>query len=119
MSILFVEYPKCSTCKKAKKWLDEHQVAYEDRHIVEQNPTKAELKDWHARSGLPLKRFFNTSGLIYKNMQLKERLPEMGEGEQLMLLSSDGMLVKRPILIGDGFVLVGFKESEWAAELGI
>ena len=95
------------------------QISYDLRDIKLERPTLDELKTWYAKSGLPLKRFFNTSGLIYKNMQLKERLPEMAEGEQLMLLSSDGMLVKRPILIGDGFVLVGFKESEWAAELGI
>ena len=117
MSILFVEYPKCSTCKKAKKWLDEHQVAYEDRHIVEQNPTKAELKDWHARSGLPLKRFFNTSGNIYKEMSLKDKLPSMSEDEQLALLATDGMLVKRPLVVGDGFVLTGFKEAEWKEKL--
>ena len=99
--------------------MDGHGISYDLRDIKLERPTLDELKTWYAKSGLPLKRFFNTSGLIYKNMQLKERLPEMGEGEQLMLLSSDGMLVKRPILIGDGFVLVGFKESEWAAELGI
>ena len=117
MSILFVEYPKCSTCKKAKKWLDEHQVAYEDRHIVEQNPTKAELKDWHARSGLPLKRFFNTSGTVYKELSLKDKLPSMSEDEQLALLAADGMLVKRPLVVGNGFVLTGFKEAEWKEKL--
>lgn len=113
MSILFVEYPKCSTCKKAKKWLDEHQVAYEDRHIVEQNPTKAELKDWHARSGLPLKRFFNTSGMKYRELELKDKLPGMSEEEQYELLASDGMLVKRPLLVGEDFAILGFKEAEW------
>lgn len=113
MSILFVEYPKCSTCKKAKKWLDEHQVAYEDRHIVEQNPTKAELKDWHARSGLPLKRFFNTSGMKYRELELKDKLPGMSEEEQYKLLASDGMLVKRPLLVGEDFAIPGFKEAEW------
>ena len=117
--MLFLCYPKCSTCRKAQSWLDGHGISYELRDIKLNHPTAAELTVWYRKSGLPLKKFFNTSGLIYKNMQLKERLPEMGEGEQLMLLSSDGMLVKRPILIGDGFVLVGFKESEWAAELGI
>ena len=117
MSYLFLEYPKCNTCRNAKKWLDEHQVAYEDRHIVEQNPTKAELKDWHARSGLPLKRFFNTSGNIYKEMSLKDKLPSMSEDEQLALLATDGMLVKRPLVVGDGFVLTGFKEAEWKEKL--
>ena len=113
MSILFVEYPKCSTCKKAKKWLDEHQVAYEDRHIVVQNPTNAELKDWHARSGLPLKRFFNTSGMKYRELELKDKLPGMSEEEQYELLASDGMLVKRPLLVGEDFAIPGFKEAEW------
>lgn len=117
--MLLLCYLKCSTCQRAQRWLDGHGISYDLRDIKLERPTLDELKTWYAKSGLPLKRFFNTSGLIYKNMQLKERLPEMGEGEQLMLLSSDGMLVKRPILIGDGFVLVGFKESEWAAELGI
>lgn len=111
--MVFVEYPKCTTCQKAKKWLVEHQVEFEDRHIVEQNPTKEELKQWYAMSGLPLKRFFNTSGILYKEMKLKDRLPEMTEDEQLTLLSTDGMLVKRPILISDEQVLVGFKEKEW------
>lgn len=115
--ILFVEYPKCSTCQKAKRWLDEHGVAYTDRHIVTQNPTAAELADWHARSGLPLKRFFNTSGLKYKELGLAARLPALTEAEQLALLATDGMLVKRPILVADDFVLVGFKEADWAARL--
>ncbi len=115
--MLFVCYPKCTTCQKAQKWLDAHGVPYAFRHIKEENPTEAELRDWHARSGLPLKRFFNTSGLQYKALQLKDRLPEMSEDEQLALLASDGMLVKRPLLVSDDFVLVGFKEAEYAAAL--
>ena len=111
--VLFLEYPKCSTCKKAKKWLEEHQVNYDDRHIVEDNPTVEELKDWIGRSGLPLRRFFNTSGMKYRELQLKDRLPKMSEEEQLELLATDGMLVKRPLVIGDDFVLTGFKEKEW------
>lgn len=115
--MLFVEYPKCSTCQKAKRWLDEHGVAYTDRHIVQQNPTAAELAAWHAVSGLPLKRFFNTSGLKYKELGLAARLPSMSEAEQIALLATDGMLVKRPLVVGENFVLVGFKEAEWAAKL--
>lgn len=115
--MLFLEYPKCSTCKKAKKWLDENGKQYEDRHIVENNPTAEELKQWHEKSGLPLKRFFNTSGMKYRELQLKNRLPEMSEEEQYDLLASDGMLVKRPLIIGDDFVLVGFKEKEWEETL--
>ena len=115
--MLFIQYPPCSTCKKAKAWLDGHGVGYTDRHIKEQNPTYEELKQWHKISGLPLKRFFNTSGLLYKSLQLKERLPEMTEEEQLRLLSSDGMLVKRPILVADDRILVGFRESEWETML--
>lgn len=115
MSILFVEYPKCTTCQKAKKFLDERGVSYADRHIKDQNPTEAELREWHARSGLPLKRFFNTSGLQYKALGLKDKLPGMTEDEQFALLATDGMLVKRPILVGDSFVLTGFKEAEWSA----
>ena len=111
--MLFIQYPPCSTCKKAKAWLDGHGVGYTDRHIKEQNPTYEELKQWHKISGLPLKRFFNTSGLLYKSLQLKERLPEMTEEEQLRLLSSDGMLVKRPILVAEDRIFVGFRESEW------
>lgn len=111
--MLFVEYPKCSTCKKAKKWLDDHGFSYEDRHIVEENPTAEELKQWQAMSGLPLKRFFNTSGMLYRQMNLKERLPEMSEEEQFALLASDGMLVKRPVLVKGEKVLVGFREKEW------
>lgn len=113
MSILFIEYPKCSTCKKAKKWLDEMHVDYTDRNIVEENPTVQELKEWHQRSGLPLKRFFNTSGMKYRELELKDKLPEMSEEEQYELLASDGMLVKRPLLVGDSFVIPGFKEKEW------
>ncbi len=113
MKMLFIEYPKCTTCKKAKKWLDDHQIIYTDRHIKEENPTVEELKKWHSRSGLPLKRFFNTSGNRYKEMQLKDKLPDMSEEEQYELLASDGMLVKRPIIVTDDVVLTGFKESEW------
>ena len=111
--MLFIEYPKCTTCKRAKKWLDEHQVSYEDRHIVEDNPKAEELKKWIAKSGLPIKRFFNTSGMKYRDLGLKDRLPEMTEEEQIELLATDGMLVKRPLVIGDDFVLVGFKEEQW------
>lgn len=111
--MLFLEYPKCSTCQKARKWLDSHEVSYTDRHIVEENPTFEELKEWYGRSGLPLKRFFNTSGMLYKEMKLKEKLPDMSEEEQLQLLSTNGMLVKRPLLIDDNLVLTGFKEAEW------
>ena len=111
--MLFVEYPKCSTCQKAKKWLHERNVNLEDRHIVEDNPTLEELTMWHKKSGLPLKRFFNTSGLKYKELNLKEKLPKMSEEEQLALLATDGMLVKRPVLITDETVLTGFKEAEW------
>lgn len=111
--MLFVEYPPCSTCQKAKKWLDEKKIQYEDRHIKLEQPTYEELKAWYQRSGLPLKRFFNTSGLLYKSMELKSKLPTMTEEEQLRLLSTDGMLVKRPILITDRGVTTGFKETEW------
>lgn len=115
--MLFLEYPKCTTCQKAKKWLDTNGVAYEDRHIKEQNPGKEELKAWHEKSGLPLKKFFNTSGLLYKELKLKDKLPAMTEEEMYELLSADGMLVKRPLVIGDDFVLVGFKEAEWGEKL--
>lgn len=115
--VLFVEYPKCSTCQKAKKWLLENQVEFEDRHIVEDNPSKEELKVWYEKSGLPLKRFFNTSGMKYKELKLKDKLPAMTEEEQLELLASDGMLVKRPVLVGNDFVLTGFKEKEWTEKL--
>ena len=111
--MLFLEYLQCSACQKAKKWLDEHQISYEDRHIVENNPTFEELKDWYERSGLPLKKFFNTSGMLYKEMGLKDKLKDMSEDEQLKLLATDGMLVKRPLVIGDDFVLTGFREKEW------
>lgn len=111
--MLFLCYPKCTTCQKAQKWLEEHQVSYELRNIKEENPSYEELKKWHQASGLPLKRFFNTSGLMYKSMELKDKLPEMSEEEQLKLLAADGMLVKRPLLVGDGFVLTGFKEADW------
>ena len=116
--MLFLQYPPCTTCQKAKKWLDERGVTYTDRHIKEQNPTYEELKEWYAMSGLPLKRFFNTSGLLYKSMNLKERLPGMTEEEQLRLLASDGMLVKRPILVCAEKVTIGFKIAEWEAMLG-
>ena len=111
--LLFVQYPKCTTCQKAKAWLDEKGAAYDDRHIKEQNPTYEELREWHKKSGLPLRKFFNTSGLLYKSMQIKDKLPDMSEEEQLRLLATDGMLVKRPILVGENFVLVGFKPEIW------
>lgn len=113
MKTLFLEYPKCTTCRKAKKWLEEHQVDFEDRDIKEKNPTAEELTLWYKRSGLPLKRFFNTSGLLYKSMQLKDRLPDLNEEEQIALLAGDGMLVKRPLIIKDDTVLIGFRETEW------
>ena len=115
--MLFVEYPKCSTCQKAKKWLDSHGVVYVDSHIREENPTLEELKEWHRRSGLPLKRFFNTSGMLYREMGMKDRLPSMSEEEQYSLLASDGMIVKRPIVVGEDFILVGFREKEWETVL--
>lgn len=115
--MLFICYPKCSTCQKAKKWLDEHNIKYTERHIVEDNPTYEELKEWHKKSALPLKKLFNTSGLLYKEMQLKDKLPDMSEDEQLKLLATNGMLVKRPLVVGDDVVLVGFKEKEWADKL--
>lgn len=111
--MLFLCYPKCSTCQKAKKWLDGHHVAYTERHIVEDNPSYGELKEWYERSGLPLKKFFNTSGMLYKEMELKNKLPLMSEEEQLKLLATNGMLVKRPLIVTDDKVLVGFQESEW------
>ena len=111
--MLFIQYPPCSTCQKARKWLDAKAVGYEARNIKEQNPTYEELKAWYEMSGLPLKKFFNTSGLLYKSMNLKEKLPGMSEDEQLQLLASDGMLVKRPILVKDGMVLLGFQEARW------
>ena len=111
--MLFIQYPPCSTCKKAKSWLDAKNITYTDRHIKEQPPTYEELKLWYETSGLPLKRFFNTSGLLYKSLNLKERLPSMSEEEQLRLLSSDGMLVKRPIIVTEKGILTGFKEADW------
>lgn len=111
--MLFLCYPRCSTCQKAKKWLDEQGKEYVERHIVEDNPTYDELKSWYEISGLPLKKFFNTSGLMYKELQLKDKLPTMSEEEMLKLLATNGMLVKRPLLIKDEKVLVGFKEAEW------
>ncbi|HJB17096.1 MAG TPA: arsenate reductase family protein [Candidatus Blautia excrementipullorum] len=106
-------YRKCSTCRKALKWLEDHQVAFEERTIIEENPSYDELKEWYKRSGLPLKKFFNTSGMLYNQMNLKEKLKDMSEEEQLRLLATDGMLVKRPLVIGSDFVLTGFKEKEW------
>ncbi len=117
--MLFICYPKCSTCQKAKKWLDEHNVEYMERHIVESNPSYEELKLWHEKSGLALKKFFNTSGLLYKELQLKDKLPEMSEEEQLKLLATNGMLVKRPIVVEGDKVLVGFRESEWGNLFGV
>ena len=115
--MLFVYYPKCSTCQKAKKWLDENNFKYTERHIVEDNPTYEDLKDWYNRSGLPFKKFFNTSGLLYKDMKLKDKLPEMTEDEQLKLLATNGMLVKRPVVVNGDTVLLGFKEAEWNDKL--
>lgn len=115
--MVFLCYNKCTTCQKARKWLDEQGIAYEERPIKEQNPTAEELQQWHQRSGLPLKKFFNTSGLLYKSLGLKDKLASMSEQEQYDLLAADGMLVKRPMLIGDDFVLVGFRQPEWEAKL--
>ncbi len=112
--MLFIYYPKCSTCQKAKKWLDEHSIEYTERHIVEDNPTYDELKQWYEKSGFPLKKFFNTSGLLYKEMQLKDKLGDMSEEEQLKLLATNGMLVKRPLIVTEDSVLVGFKEAQWS-----
>ena len=117
--MVLVCYPKCTTCQKAKKWLEANNVAFEERNIKENNPAIEELKDWHKKSGLPLKKFFNTSGLLYKELKLKDKLPTMSEDEQFKLLASDGLIVKRPILISDGFVLVGFNETDWKTALGI
>lgn len=113
IEMLVLVYRKCSTCQKALKWLEEHQVDFEERAIVEQNPTYEELKSWYEKSGLPLKKFFNTSGLLYKDMGLKDKLIEMSEEEQLKLLATNGMLVKRPLVVGDDYVLTGFREKEW------
>ena len=115
--MLFIEYPKCSTCQRAKKWLDTRHITYTERHIVEENPTYDELKEWYERSGLPLKKFFNTSGMVYREMQLKDKLVTMSEEEQLKLLASNGMLVKRPLIVAEDKVLIGFKEAEWTEKL--
>ena len=115
--MLFLQYPPCSTCQKAKKWLEEQNISYTDRHIKENNPTYEELKLWHERSGLPLKKFFNTSGLLYKSLGLKDKLPAMSQEEQLRLLATDGMLVKRPLVVTENQILVGFREKEWEALL--
>ena len=115
--IEFICYPKCTTCQKAKKWLDDNKIEYKFRDIKEDNPSYEELSAWYKKSGLPLKKFFNTSGLLYKSMGLKDKLPNMSDEEQLKLLATDGMLVKRPILVGETVVLVGFKESEWSEKI--
>lgn len=115
--MIFLEYPPCSTCRKARKWLEERDIAFTARHIKEDNPTAEELQQWAEKSGLPLKRFFNTSGMLYRSLQLKERLPDMSEEAQLELLATDGMLVKRPILVLEDTVLVGFRESQWESVL--
>ena len=115
--MIFIEYPKCSTCKKAKKWLDDHNIKYEDRHIIDNNPTFDELKEWYHKSNLDIKRFFNTSGMLYKEMNLKDKLPNMNEYEMLEILSTNGMLVKRPLIISDDVILTGFKEKEWEDNL--
>lgn len=117
MSVLFIEYPSCSTCQRARKWLEERGIPHTSRHIKLDNPTQAELEEWHQRSGLPLKRFFNTSGQRYKELGLKDKLPQLSQQEQYALLASDGMLVKRPLLVGEDFVLVGFREAEWTQAL--
>ena len=113
MKNLFIEYPKCSTCQKAKKWLENNNISFEDRHIIEKNPTEEELTKWIQLSGKEIKRWFNTSGLKYKSLNLKDKLPNMSDKEKIKLLASDGMLVKRPILVNDKGILIGFKEAEW------
>ena len=115
--MLLICYPKCTTCQKAKKWLKANDIEYTERHIKDENPSRAELQEWHEKSGLPLKRFFNTSGLLYKEMKLKDKLSEMSEDEQYDLLATDGMLVKRPIIIDGDFITTGFKEKEWEENL--
>ena len=115
--MLVLVYHKCSTCQKALKWLDEHKIFFEARPIIEENPTYEELKEWYEKSGMPLKKFFNTSGMLYKQMNLKDKLPEMSEDEQLKLLATDGMLVKRPLVVGEDFVLTGFREKEWEEKI--
>lgn len=117
MSYLFIEYLKCSTCQKAKKWLENQNVNFETRHIVEETPKVEELQNWLEKSGLEIKKFFNTSGLVYKNMNLKEKLDQMTDAEKLQLLASNGMLIKRPILVGEDFVLVGFREEQWSEKI--
>jgi len=113
----FICYPKCSTCQKARKWLEANHLEFTERHIVEENPSYEELKEWYAESGLPLKKFFNTSGMLYKEMQLKDKLPTMSEEEQLKLLAMNGMLVKRPLIVNGNIILTGFKEAEWEKAL--
>ena len=113
----FICYPKCSTCQKARKWLEVNHLEFTERHIVEENPSYEELKEWYAESGLPLKKFFNTSGMLYKEMQLKDKLPTMSEEEQLKLLATNGMLVKRPLVVGEDFILTGFREKEWEEKI--
>ena len=115
--MLFLHYPKCSTCQKAKKWLDEHNISYTERHIVEENPTYEELKQWYENGDLPLKKFFNTSGMLYKEQKLKDKLPTMSEEEQLKLLATNGMLVKRPMIVDGNKILTGFKEAEWTEKV--
>ena len=115
--MLFVYYPKCSTCRKAKKWLEENNIEFEERHIIDDNPTYEELKEWYEKSGLALNRFFNTSGMKYRELKLKDKRPEMSEDEQLKLLATDGMLVKRPVIVSDDVVLTGFKVKEWKEKL--
>lgn len=115
--MLFLYYPKCSTCKKAKKWLEENNIEFEERHIIDDNPTYEELKEWYEKSGLALNRFFNTNGMKYRELKLKDKRPEMSEDEQLKLLATDGMLVKRPVIVSDDVVLTGFKVKEWEEKL--
>ena len=115
--LLFVEYPKCTTCQKAKKWLKERNPEFSERHIVEDRPSREELREWYEKSGMPLKKFFNTSGNLYKQMNLKDKLKDMSEEEQLKLLATDGMLVKRPLVVGTDFVLTGFREKEWEEKM--
>jgi arsenate reductase len=117
--MLFLEYPKCSTCQKARKWLDGYKIEYTDRNIADDNPSYDELKEWHERSGVPLKKFFNTSGLLYKEMKLKDKLPAMSEEEQIKLMATNGMLVKRPLVIDGEMVLIGFREAEWQEKFQI
>lgn len=117
MKYLFIEYPKCSTCQKAKRWLDENKIDYTERHIVEKCPSYEELEQWIKKSGYPIKRFFNTSGLVYKNLNLREKLPKLSERDQIKLLSSNGMLIKRPLIIGENVILTGFRKEEWEEKI--